>query len=238
MNSPHLQAAQHFRAVLSEEYDRMAPTRRTGLVQRSTGDTRAYNMARFQCYMEVYEKGFRWKLERFQREFGMVQLETLAHHLLDNDFHVLAPSVCKALGWTSMSRLGVAMTARRMGKSVAVAKSLVALVEALIRYPLASGEPFNISVYSPGKRQSQSLALYFKDFANERALREHLSVDNAETMEFKGDKSDYSCPPVRVHFYPSNPKVQSTISQVYCHIKAKNPLSTNPQVVAKPWGSS
>jgi hypothetical protein len=158
-------------------------------------------------YMETYENGFKWELERFQREFGLVMLETLTFHLLDNDFFVLGPQVCKRMGWTEISKLGLGVTARRMGKSVAVAKSLVSLVESMLKFPLKSREPFNISIYSPGRRQSQCLATYFKDMVTERRLREKLIVDNQENMEFKSDPTDLACPPVRVHFYPSNPKI-------------------------------
>jgi len=199
-------ATKVYEEKLLDEVKRRRITSRDGLPKYDSINSAQYSLERLHAYMNIYENGYIWELERFQRTFGDIMTRSLLQTLLDVDYEDLKDEVCKRKGWGFITRLGVCVTARRMGKSVAVARSLATLVEVLIFFPLQKKRVFDISVYSPGKRQSNVIGDYFKDFASERNYIKQLIQSNKERSTYASIKKGNV---ININFYPSNPKVST-----------------------------
>jgi hypothetical protein len=204
-------AVDHYRA---EELKRSEAQRLSFRVDdlscRDIAPGESVGLKRLRLFEETLENGFgeEWRRETVQREFHELCSNALAALILDEDWDRDGPDLRRARGWEVSSRLVICKTARRTGKSSAVAMITAALSIAFTAYPSARDK--KIGSFSTGSRASSGLADYNVQLLTVAGALEKQRIvkHNQETLVLRtGDSSDPNGTTITSSFYPSNPKI-------------------------------
>ena len=165
----------------------------------------ATGAARFQRFEYILEHGFAWKRFAFDRLLHQMMLRAAAELIYGDDWEAHGPDLIKQRGWAFMSKLVCGKAPRRFGKSVALAKYLVGMIEVLLTMPgiIPRGGTFTISVFSTGMRASSGIRKYVTKFLTERGLADNQTVSNQHNIELAQDPQDDGSPNILINFLPS-----------------------------------
>jgi hypothetical protein len=209
-------ASEYKRAVFEEHAARVAGALGRA-VEANAGTRMLPGEKRFRDVMDALENRLCWVRHKFQREFHMRCMASLAKYIIGDDWGACGERICREFGFDTDVSICAAAGPRRFGKSVAVGGLGAAVA---VFGPAKSRQ----GIFSTGRRASKYLGELIYTTLVSSGFKHMITVYNQEELWVVPDREKPD--DIRKIFYfPSSSQV--------CHARIASFLFSSVVVVVK-----